>query len=412
MQKKNVIIICVFILFFMTSCFNTGKISHQNISFIYQKNFPDSPEFCVFHNTDSTSAVFINYHHHNPGFPDQNDSSAYLLNYKLYNSFGSKIVLDSSTIAFPFYNINVDRNNIELKFDIKTTLSEKYLLEINFADTLNNKKFRNFISINKKNKYNRRNYILKNKAGEKLYKNHIAFDEKFRLKYRDTISGKLIVNYYRRKFPIALPPFIMDEKLNFVYSPDSVFNVEINNGETCLLNLKKSGFYHFIIDTLNRDGFSIFRFYDGFPLIKNASQMIDPLRYITEKKEFEKLIEYKDYKFAIEKFWTSVAGSEERATILIKNYYRKVQEANCMFSSYHEGWKTDRGLIHIIFGAPNIVYKEENIETWIYGEPNKPSSLVFDFIKVDNPFTDNDFRLIKSPSYKTRWYFAVEAWRR
>ena len=397
---------------FLSSCFNTGKISHQNISFIYKDNFPDSPEFCVFHNSDSTSAVFLNYHHHNPGFLDKNDSSAYLLTYKLYHSFGSNIVLDSSVIAFPFYNIIENQNGVELRFDVKTIIPEKYLLEINFADTLNNKEFREFISINKKNKNNRRNFILKNKAGEKLYKNNIALDEKFRLKYMDSLSGKLTVNYYRRKFPIAVPPFVVDEKLNFDYSPDSIFYVEINNGETGLLNLRKSGFYHFVVDTSNKDGVSIFRFYDGFPLIKNASQMIGPLKYITDKNEFKELIKTKDYKSSVENFWINVAGSSERAKVIIKKYYQRVQDANRLFSSYHEGWKTDRGLIHIIFGLPNIVYKEENIETWIYGEANNPSSVVFDFIKVDNLFTDNDYRLIKSPSYKTRWYFAIEAWRR
>lgn len=411
-QRKTLFIVCIFFLIIISSCVNTGKISHQNISFIYKNNYPDSHEFCVFHDTDSTSAVFINYKNHNPGFLDKNDSAAYLLTYKLYQSFGSNVVLDSSSISFPFYEIKNTQNGVELKFDVKTKFSEKYLLEINFADTLNKTAFRDFVSINKRNKFNRQNFLMINKAGEKLYKNNLTPDEKFRLKYNNSITGKITVNFYQRKFPIAVPPFIFDKTINFEYSPDSVFYVEINNGETELLNLKKFGFYHFSIDSSNRDGFSIFRFYNGFPLIKNASQMITPLKYITDKKEFKELNENSNYKSTVENFWIDVAGSSERAKVLIKKYYQRIQDANRLFSSYHEGWKTDRGLVHIIFGYPNIVYKEENIETWIYGEANNSSSVVFDFIKVDNPFTDNDFRLIKSPSYKTRWYFAVEAWRR
>jgi hypothetical protein len=30
---------------------------------------------------------------------------------------------------------------------------------------------------------------------------------------------------------------------------------------------------------------------------------------------------------------------------------------------------------------------------------------------VDNPFSDNDFKLQRSPGYKSNWYRAVDAWR-
>ena len=76
-----------------------------------------------------------------------------------------------------------------------------------------------------------------------------------------------------------------------------------------------------------------------------------------------------------------------------------------------EGWKSDRGIIYIIFGVPNVVYKHKNYENWIYGEENNMMSLSFVFHKVDNPITDNDFVLSRSPVFKNNWFRAVDSWR-
>ena len=37
-----------------------------------------------------------------------------------------------------------------------------------------------------------------------------------------------------------------------------------------------------------------------------------------------------------------------------------------------EGWRTDRGLVHIIFGTPNSIYKNDDTETWIYRRGEQP----------------------------------------
>ena len=140
--------------------------------------------------------------------------------------------------------------------------------------------------------------------------------------------------------------------------------------------------------------------------------MLLPLRYLTTKKEFNELLLQKNKKIAVENFWIEIAGNQSRAKSLIRKYYNRVQEANRLFTSYLEGWKTDRGLIYIIFGPPNIVYRMSDYERWIYGEAGNKLSLKFDFVKVNNPFTDNDYSLVKSPDYKEKWYHAVNYWRR
>ena len=99
-----------------------------------------------------------------------------------------------------------------------------------------------------------------------------------------------------------------------------------------------------------------------------------------------------------------------------------------MFTSHLEGWKTDRGMISIIFGPPSYIRKTKSAEIWYYGQQsnsnlnaynslNDPmriqsSGLKFTFDKVSNPFSMNDYELDRNYSYKSSWYRAVESWRK
>ena len=36
----------------------------------------------------------------------------------------------------------------------------------------------------------------------------------------------------------------------------------------------------------------------------------------------------------------------------------------------------------------------------------------FTFAKIDNPFSDNDYKLERNQNHRSIWYRAVDAWRR
>jgi GWxTD domain-containing protein len=173
----------------------------------------------------------------------------------------------------------------------------------------------------------------------------------------------------------------------------------------------KPGFYHIQSDTSTKDGLTLFRFNDDFPYIKKPAQLLLPLRYLTSKQEYDAMDSYKNVKTAVDSFWVYAGGSHDRARDLVKKFYNRVQRSNEYFSSYVEGWHTDRGLIYIVYGPPNIVYKNSDSENWVYGEEKNFNYLTFTFLKVINPFTDNDFRLDRSQVFKTSWYNSVEMWR-
>jgi GWxTD domain-containing protein len=207
------------------------------------------------------------------------------------------------------------------------------------------------------------------------------------------------------------PPYSTSNLIPFEYGADSIFTLQLSETDTTGFVFPKRGFYHVQSDTNTKEGLTIYRFEDNFPEVKKSSDLLQPLRYLTSKQEYDAMASYKNQKTAVDSFWVYAGGSHDRARELVKKFYNRVQNSNEYFSSYIEGWKTDRGLIYIIYGPPNVVYKSSGSESWVYGEENNFNSLTFSFVKVINPFTDNDYRLDRSQLFKTSWFNSVEMWR-
>ena len=88
-----------------------------------------------------------------------------------------------------------------------------------------------------------------------------------------------------------------------------------------------------------------------------------------------------------------------------------MEDANEYFSTHLEGWRSDRGIIFVIFGPPDVIYKSSQGESWIYGNGKTKPSITYNFNSTYNPFSTNDMRLERNPEYKTYWYKAVDTWR-
>jgi GWxTD domain-containing protein len=164
-------------------------------------------------------------------------------------------------------------------------------------------------------------------------------------------------------------------------------------------------------DTADNKGFSVFVLDESYPYVGSSSDMLRPLRYITSLQEYERISKATNVRQAIERFWKDAASDRERARDAIRIYYGRVENANRHFTAQVEGWRTDRGLVHIIFGIPTTIYRSDLSETWVYGEENNMLSLTFTFTKRENPFTNNDMILDRDPTLKGAWYRNVESWR-
>jgi len=300
-------------------------------------------------------------------------------------------------------------------FDVNATFPGDYILKIQLTD-LNqeeNNLVYKFYEINKSNINTAQFFFVTDSENFPIFQNSIKPDQYFKIQSNLIDTGQLSIRYYNRKLPLAQTPFATTKEFTFKFSPDSLFNISFAQGQSELLELPFHGIYHFQADISQTEGLTLFHFDDGFPEIATPLQAILPLRYLTTKKEYDILLNYEDHKIAVDSFWLERASFQEsRAKNMISKYYQRVQDANNLFSSFQEGWKTDRGIIYMIYGPPSEVYKKADEEEWVYGERGNPMSIKFYFYKVENPFSINDYRLQRSPIYKTSWYVAIENWRR
>ncbi len=296
--------------------------------------------------------------------------------------------------------------------DIELIQGTSYVVTLEITDLNRKKSYKKEIETDKSNPYKRQNFLVaKNDIRIPIFNDRVVGNETYIIQTYSSATAKLYVDYYDRIFPLPPPPFAFYEPRPFDYAPDSVFTLELDAQGITTLATAQNGFYHIRNDSVARDGLSIFVSESEFPEVKTIQNMLDPFRYLVSGKEYRRIIDAPDMRQMLESYWIDWAGNKERARASIKAYYTRVEDANVYFSSHVEGWKSDRGVIYIIYGKPNKVYKTAFMETWIYGEENNPLSITFNFIKVINPFTSNDFRLNREDYYKPSWYRAIEAWR-
>ena len=401
----------------LAGCQTTSRVSLYNLVSLYQpeRQFADLNSY-VFHSSDSVSTLFVEVYYSDLVY--QKDAftgfytCSYRLSYKLTSGYESKEVLAASSIVSGD-SLNYGKNTgMAHSFDFRAKYPGNYLLEITLYDLNRQASSTRYVKVDKSSMKGRQNFLILNRNNGLVFRNYLSANEDVRVLADDPATPFLYVNYYNRDFPLARPPYTEDREPVFEFKPDSMFLVPLFNGESDYFSLEGPGFYHFRKDTLSREGLTLFLFPEGFPEVTTAEEMREPLRYITTKREYDSLMAASQVKAAVDDFWLKTARSPERAKILIQKYYNNVEESNRYFTSYVEGWKTDRGLIYMIFGRPDYVYRADDSEDWIYGEPQNRSSLQFTFIRVNNHFTDNDYMLFRSPTFKESWFVTVQSWRR
>lgn len=214
--------------------------------------------------------------------------------------------------------------------------------------------------------------------------------------------------YYSQYFDEAVPPMIIeDQRAPKELVIDSVFTVPLNESFT----LKSKGLYFFQKDSSSANGISI-RVQDAyFPLAKTFDSVLEPLIYISTRSETESIRNARDPKKAFEDYWINLVKIPNMATNTVKQYYERVEAANYLFTNFEEGWKSDMGMIYIVYGPPNDVYKSEEIIDWVYNRDLTMPVIRFSFYKVKNVFTDHHYTLLRKKTYDKNWFKSVELWR-
>lgn len=395
---------------------SSPKHVYTNKENLYKKNNLElNASFVSYHINDSISQLFIKIPNENLIYkrPDTsvNFYAAVKIKYFLFDQGISKQLIDSGSITvFDRQRDVVINKNILGNLYMRAKYGKQYNAEAHIYDL--NKKSKNayVIHIDKSNRTNNQNFLLQKNSGEIAFGHYFNTGDTIVIKSFIHALNNHVVDYFLKEFPLSPPPFSPFERSVFNYKPDSFFIISARAGVLKLV-IPPKGFYHITFDLETKNGLTLFSVESTFPGIKNETEMIRSTRYIMSKKEYEMCINSINKKQAIDDFWLDLGGSTERAKELLKKYYVRVTESNKLFTSFQPGWQTDRGMIYVIYGAPNNMYKYSGGETWIFGNESQPNAVRFNFKRIVNPFTDNDFILERSEFYKDTWYNAVDYWR-
>ncbi len=140
----------------------------------------------------------------------------------------------------------------------------------------------------------------------------------------------------------------------------------------------------------------------GLPMaVKNLDTAIEELKYIADDDKIDSMKESApaEKKRLFSEFWKKRDPSPKTEyNELMEEYYTRVEYSNKNFSHYMEGWKTDRGMVYIIFGLPNNIERHpfdmdaKPYEVWTYYEINREFTFVdasgFGDYRLMNPIWD------------------------
>lgn len=199
---------------------------------------------------------------------------------------------------------------------------------------------------------------------------------------------------------------------------ESSGSVTIENSFTDL----KKGNYRFEVSARTSEGQQFFEIRDfsikskNFPQIKTPRELALPLIYIMKEDEYNELLQIKSedsLKSAIDAYWLRNIRNAPKAKRILQLYYERVEQANLQFSNYKEGWKTDMGMIYILFGPP--LYKDAGFGemTWFYefDSGSRNPSIYFEDTRYGNiKFPFQNYVLQRSAALFNLQYRQIQSW--
>ena len=424
MQKqKTILSLCVFIItvFVVSSCITSQKTPkiERNLADIYNPSKAGiHPNFSVYHINDSNTVVYLRIFPSELLFSQANESGKSLarfsINYVLFEYDENRLKTefsDSARIEKTLDQENV-RNIYFSALPLKAKSGSRYALQVYIKDELRSLVSKSYILIDKTSPFNRQNFqVLSAKSRYPTFSYDFSFEEEFLVKFNQFGFDSIHVDYYNLDRTLPRPIFSRAPDILMKTIPDSSWILPYTDSSTFKLAIP--GIYMYKMKAYDKTGLTLYNFGKNFPRAKDSDDLLGPLIYLCSSAEFRDLRLKPNRKLAIDNYWLDIADNDmEASRELIRVYYNRVLYSNLYFSSYKEGWKTDRGMIYMIFGPPDLLEKNADEEIWSYRSKRSNSKLEFRFIRNSTALSFEDFILDRNSSSTAVWGEAVESWKR
>jgi len=156
---------------------------------------------------------------------------------------------------------------------------------------------------------------------------------------------------------------------------------------------------------------------EKFPYYSSVKKQIEPYQYILPQDVFEAingLTNPDSIEHVFISYFKNQIKNRTTLTEVLKLYSNRVSEANYFFTNFKDGWKTDMGMVYIIYGPPLFVTRRYDEVLWHYThEPNDPLR-VFSFrrVRLNSIYFPFDHYLVRrNPNYFQLNYSRINDWR-
>lgn len=414
-------------LLLQVSCRSTQEtVDSKDLSYLYNptKN-PISPRFSITSLSGNTANFAIKFFPADLFFSEANPRgvpmSMILVTVKLYNVTSGTSLADTAVL-----NLSIVKEAGKPEYVYNTELEVepglKYMTEVKILDKLRLTVIQAFVPFNTLSDLNKYNFASRGHFQKNLLFNPVLRENEYvNLVYLKGPADSLYISFYKPFGLVPDPPNMLLPEKTLDYDPDTILAIPYSAEQPIMF--PNEGIYLCSVSSEAKDGFTFLNLGPDYPSMTNPEHMIEPLAYLATPDELNALRTSARQKAALDDFWIRLGGNVDKSRELIRIYYTRVLYSNYYFTSYKEGWRSERGMIYIIYGPPDKVYKSAEGESWGYKKPVFRSSwggrfsvkddyVFFNFRKKDNVFSDNDYFLSRSETLVTFWDQAIASWRR
>lgn len=337
--------------------------------------------------------------------------SHFLIAYVMYPDYNNRERLAYGTVPLTPQSVGVDGDHLTLTFDIKRPKNAaNAVLLTEITETNSGTKARNDLSLRfSTTKLSDRVSLFDRTGKQPQLRNYANVGDTLILRDVSGTSKTLYGVRYRHDFDAASSPMnTAPRPTSRALTVDSSMTITTNQPFV----LPHEGLYYFVEDTSATTGIGLVVTDRRFPKLTRPEKLVKPVLYMSTSTEINELNGAQDTKKAFDRYWLSLmSGNEEVAKKTLRAYFNRVEEANRLFTTYKEGWKTDKGMIYIVLGAPDRVQRNRDREVWVYNRRANVSEVNFTFAKKPNQFVEDHYELVRYIEYQPIWYPIVEAWR-
>ena len=420
--KFKLLGILLIVLTLMGGCTTTQPVTTQTetnpLASLYNPSrLSLHPEYSIYHENDDFSSLFVRAYPSELLFNQANENSEYRalfsLKYRLImlDEPGEEdVIVDSSSVTYKLLAQDENKAAFFASLSIPIPSGGRYLLRLQSTDLNRGSIGLEYIYVDKTNVFNGQNFkIISQQSGFPKFMRFFKPGEQFSVQYRDPSVDSLYVDYFSFSSELPRPPITASGDYTLNLTPDTSFSVPL--ADTAFYGLRRGGMYFVRVNRDNEHGLSLFNFGESFPDVKTPGELMEPLFYLTTMAEYRDLRMESNRKLAVDNFWLNVGNSVERSRELIRIYYNRVIYSNLYFTANKEGWKTDQGMIFILFGPPSRIRMTGNGESWYYFVRRRSNPVEFRFKRQPDAFANQNLVWEKTTDSQMFWNEAVKTWR-